>query len=107
MPSYLKLKKPPDAILLAFGVFALLLIILSTAWGFRHGIPPTRAQVENELAQIAPPPGAVITQQFPFTSGHMEMLVTITKRTSPMIRFARTTTLNSRVMAGRFGNRFS
>ena len=62
MPSYLKLKKPPDAILLAFGILALLIIILSTAWGFRHGIPPTKAQVENELAEIAPPSGAVIAQ---------------------------------------------
>jgi hypothetical protein len=57
--SLLKLKNPRDAVLLTLGILVLVFIVLSTAWRFRH-IPPTKAQVENELAEIAAPPGAVL-----------------------------------------------
>ncbi len=61
MLRYLKHNKLSEQVLLAFGIVVLLIIILSTAWGFRH-IPPTRGQIEKELAEILPPPGAVVTQ---------------------------------------------
>ena len=73
MPTYLGQDKLSDAVLLCFGVLLLLVIILSTAWQFRH-IPPTRAQVESELAEIASPDGATFSSHnsdYRWTRGHI------------------------------------